>query len=485
MKNLFKKYGLLVWLSLILMCGFVSTTLVGFVVSRDMLQQTLSEQTLPITGDNVYSEIQKDILRPVYVSSQMAHDTFVRDWLISGEEDKEQIAKYLKEIKFKNNAVASFLVSDLSHNYYNTNGNFKTIHQEEPRDAWFYRVKALKTAYETNVDVDTANHDAMTIFINHRILDYNGKFIGVTGIGLTFDSMKQLIDRNQERFHSTIYFVDNKGKIALAGSTKKNRDTNLSDIDGLDQLAPQILANRSSLHLDYQNNGNTVLLNARYIPELGWHLLVEQSSDTSALQQIFWINLAIGAAITLLITIMVWLTVRRYHARLEKSASTDTLTKLMNRHAFDFIFQQALLDSERSRQPMCAVLMDIDFFKKVNDKQGHLVGDHVLKEIAAIAKRSLRESDVICRWGGEEFLILLKNCGLEKATSIAENLRNTIANNDFSRTTDLTRTRLAITVSMGVAACRDNETEDSVFERADQALYQAKENGRNSVYFSE
>jgi len=177
--------------------------------------------------------------------------------------------------------------------------------------------------------------------------------------------------------------------------------------------------------------------------------------------------------------------VRRYQKRLEKSASTDTLTGLLNRHAFDFVFQQARLDSERSRQPMCAILLDIDFFKKINDKHGHLVGDHVLKEIAAIARRSLRESDIICRWGGEEFLVLLKNCTLEKATAIAENLRNTIASNDFSRTTDLTRGRLSVTVSMGVAECKDTETEDSVFDRADQALYQAKENGRNSVYFSE
>jgi diguanylate cyclase (GGDEF)-like protein len=123
--------------------------------------------------------------------------------------------------------------------------------------------------------------------------------------------------------------------------------------------------------------------------------------------------------------------------------------------------------------------------QKVNDKHGHLVGDHVLKEISAIARRSLRESDVLCRWGGEEFLILLKNCTLEKATSIAENLRGTIEGNDFSRTTDLLKTRMNVTVSMGVAQCKENESEDSVFERADQALYQAKENGRNSVYFAE
>ena len=129
--------------------------------------------------------------------------------------------------------------------------------------------------------------------------------------------------------------------------------------------------------------------------------------------------------------------------------------------------------------------MDIDHFKKINDKHGHLLGDHVLREIAAISKRSLRESDVICRWGGEEFLLLLKNCSLEKATSIAENLRATIAGNDFSRTTDLAKGKLSLTVSMGDAEYKSNESEDSMFERADVALYQAKENGRNSVYFSE
>lgn len=489
MHNMFKKYGLLVWLSLILIAGFVFTTVASYIVSSDAIQQGLSEQTLPITGDNVYSEIQKDILRPVFVSSQMAHDTFVRDWIMNGEQDQEQVIKYLKEIKIKNNAISSFLVSDLTHNYYHANGLLKTVKESEPRDKWFYRVRKLSSAYETNVDVDLANRDTMTIFINYRILDYAGKFIGVTGIGLTLDTMKHLIDSYQSRFHRNIYFVDQKGHIALAGNNMKNIRSNLREIDGISSIAAQILDNRKSesLHLEYKTATSKMLVNSRFIPELGWHLLVEQdmNNDIKPLQNIFLINMGISAAITLIALLILLFTVRRYQNRLEKSASTDPLTSLLNRQAFDFVFKQALLDSERSRQPMCAVLLDIDFFKKVNDKHGHLVGDHVLKEIAMIAKRSLRESDVICRWGGEEFLILLKNCTLEKATSIAENLRNTIANNDFSRTTDLTRTRLSITVSMGVAQCKDKETEDSVFERADLALYQAKENGRDSVYFSE
>ncbi|QJQ06196.1 sensor domain-containing diguanylate cyclase [Undibacterium piscinae] len=489
MRNFLKKYGLLVWLSLILIAGFIAVVLTSFTVSRNSLQHGIAEQTLPITGDNIYSEIQKDILRPVFVSSQMAQDTFVRDWIIGGEEDTTAIVKYLKEIKSKNNAISSFLVSDLSHRYYHADGTLKTVSETEARDQWFFRVRKLKTPYETNVDLDLANHDNMTIFINYRIFDYDGKFIGVTGIGLTLDTMKRLIDSYQSRFHRNIYFVDTKGNIVLAGTSVKRLGNTILKANGISSIAAQILANKKSesLHLEYQTENDSILVNSRFIPELGWHLLVEQemSSEIRPLQEVLMLNAAIGALITIVVLILVLLSVRRYQTRIEKTAATDQLTSLLNRQAFDFVFENAVLDAERSRQPLCVALVDIDFFKKVNDKHGHLVGDHVLKEIAMIAKRSLRESDVICRWGGEEFLILLKNCTLEKATAIAENLRLTIANNDFSRTTDLARKKLSVTVSMGVAQCKDKESEDSVFERADVALYQAKQNGRNSVYFSE
>lgn len=489
MRKSLKRYQLLLWISLLLTLGFVAVMASNYYVSKDAVERSLSENALPITGDNVYSEIQKDLLRPVYVSAQMGHDTFVRDWLLNGEEDVTQITKYLKEVKIRNGAIASFLVSDLTKNYYYADGLLKTVNESDNRDLWFFRVKNLKTAYETNVDLDMANRDSMTIFTNYRVSDYSGKFIGAVGIGLTLDTMKHLIDSYQSRFQRKIYFVDKKGNIVLAASSAANKSGNITQLPGLSQVAKQILSNSNndSLHLTYHTESEKIYLNSRFLPELGWHLLVEQNLDTEMrpIQHSLVINGLIGGGITLLVLLLTLFSIRRYLNKIERSAATDSLTKLLNRQAFDFVFQQAVLDSERSRQPLCVALMDIDYFKKINDKQGHLIGDHVLKEIAMIAKRSLRESDVICRWGGEEFLILLKNCALEKATAIAENLRTTIAANDFSRTTDLAKGRLNLTVSMGVAECKTHESEDSVFERADVALYQAKESGRNSVYFSE
>ena len=489
MSKSLKQYSLLIWISLILILGFMAVLATSYLVSKDALRRGLSENMLPITGDNIYSEIQKDILRPVFVSAQMANDTFVRDWILDGEQDGAQISRYLKEIKLKNNAISSFFVSDVTRNYYYPDGLLKSVSETEVRDQWFFRVKNLKAAYETNVDIDMANQDSMTIFTNYRVLDYNGKFLGAVGIGLTLNTMKHLIDTYQSRFQRKIYFVDKKGNLVLSGSSFKQKKVNISTLPGLDQIAKQILANtkNESLHLEYSLDNESIYLNSRFIPELGWHLLVEQNleSELKPLQKLLLVNAAIGFGITIAVLLIVLFSVRRYQNRIEKSAATDPLTKLLNRQAFDFVFQQAILDSERSRQTLCVALMDIDHFKKINDKHGHLVGDHVLREIAAISRRSLRESDVICRWGGEEFLLLLKNCSLEKATSLAENLRSTIAANDFSRTTDLTKGRLSLTVSMGVAECKAQESEDSVFERADVALYQAKENGRNSVYFAE
>ena len=492
MKNMLKKYGRLIWLFLILIVGFTGTIVASFLISKNTLINTLTEQSLPAISDNIYAEAQKLTLRPKAISIQLANDTVARDWLVNGEGDPEQISQFLKDIKNKNNALTSFLISDHTRHLYNGAGIAKTLNIAEPIDNWYFQLRSLKSPYEMNLNSDPLNHDLITISINSKVVDTSGKFIGLVGlwgINLNLDNLKNAINRYQQHSHSNIYFVNNQGDIVFSSAQGNDRRDNLNMVDGIKSIAKQILANQknTATTLEYGSNGNTNLVSVRYLPEFGWHLIIDKNLDEELKPQlnVLLINVSIGLVLTLLLTIVGFFTIRRYEAKLEKSATTDTLTKLLNRHAFDFVFEQALLDAERSRQPMCTVLLDIDLFKKINDKQGHLVGNHVLREIAAISKRSLRESDVICRWGGEEFLILLKNCTLEKATSIAENLRTTIAANDFSRTTDLTRTRLSITVSMGVAECRDSETEDSVFERAEQALAQAKKNGRNSVYFSE
>ncbi len=489
MRNFSRQYALLVGLFLVLMTGFIAIVIMGYITSRDALKTSISEQRLPAASAHIHSQIQKDILRPVLVSARMAQDTFVRDWITAGEQDSSQIFRYLKENKLRNNAISSFLISDLSHHFYQAEGTLRTISETNLRDQWFFKMAKLATPYDISASPDLSRQTSPSILIRHRIVDDSGKFIGIAGISVALDNLKRSLDNAQSRFHARLYFVDAKGQVVLAGSGTQLPGNNIFSADGIGSIAAQLVAGKetAATPFHYERDKDTVLISTSFIPELGWHLLAEQGmgAELTALQETLMVNSGIGVTTIILALLLVSLATRRYQQRIEKTAATDQLTRLLNRQAFDFVFENALLDSERSRQPLCVALVDIDFFKKLNDKHGRLVGNHILKEIAMIIKRSLRESDVICRWGGEEFLFLLKNCTLEKATSIAENLRNTIAGNDFSRTTDLARKKLSITVSMGVAQCKDKETEDSVFERAEVALHQAKENGRDSVYFTE
>lgn len=479
------KYRLLMWVSLILVAGFLATSLASYMSSRDAIENGISEQTLPLTGDNIYSEIQKDILRPVFISSLMAHDTFVRDWMLNGEKNPQQIVRYLSEVKKKYGTISSFLVSERSHSYYHADGTLKTVSEAEPRDAWFFRVRAMdKEDYETNVDFDMANRDSMTIFINHRVLDYQGNFIGATGVGLTLDTMSHIIDRYQARFRRNIYFVDAAGAVVLTGKAPGSVRGALRSLPGIGAIAAQIL-NRDShpTRLAYRSDKASMLVNSRYIPELGWYLVVEQnvSDDVRPLRRVFALNLAISAAVTLLVLAITLLTVNRFQRRIERVASTDALTGLLNRKALEPVLRNLTLLSKRSGRPLAAILFDIDFFKRVNDTHGHLWGDTVIRGVADIARRVVRESDVVTRWGGEEYLVLLNDCDLAQAAHIAEALRAAVEAQDFA----MPEPNLKVTISLGVAQYRDGETESGFFSRADSALYQAKKDGRNRLRLSE
>ncbi len=207
--------------------------------------------------------------------------------------------------------------------------------------------------------------------------------------------------------------------------------------------------------------------------------MVEQnvSDEVKSLQSVFILNLAISFGVTLLVLLLTLLTVNRYQQRIERIASTDALTGLLNRKSLERLFQRASLLSRRTAQPMSAVLFDIDFFKRVNDTHGHLWGDKVILGVADVARATVRESDVITRWGGEEYLVLLNNCSLAQAMQVAEALRAAVASHDFG----LPEPQVPVSISLGVTEYRHDDSESAFFSRADAALYQAKETGRNRV----
>lgn len=160
---------------------------------------------------------------------------------------------------------------------------------------------------------------------------------------------------------------------------------------------------------------------------------------------------------------------------LEKKASLDYLTKLYNRERFESFLNYEINKVTRyEKEKLSILLLDIDFFKHVNDTYGHLVGDNVLQEMAKILTLCLRKPDVIARWGGEEFIVMLPETDAEQAFFVAEKLRATIESHKFDVVSK-------ITCSIGIAVFHNKEDKDDLFKRADEALYKAKKSGRNQV----
>ncbi|WP_348943735.1 diguanylate cyclase [Chitinibacter sp. FCG-7] len=479
MKLIPKRLHLLLLVATLLVLGFLTTSLASYWVSRDEIHHGIVSNALPLTGDNIYSEIQKDMLRPVFISAQMAHDTFVRDWILDGERDVNQIVRYLKEVKTKNGTLTSFLVSERSRHYYHAGGVLKDVSEQEPRDAWYFRVRQMSQLFETNVDPDLAHRDKMTIFINYRVLDYQGQFIGAIGVGITLDTMSQLLQSYERRFARQIYFVNAKGEVVLTGQSKQHRGS-IRTQPGLSEIAGQII-NRSTkpTQLNYHHQGQDIQVNSRYIPELGWYLIVEQN-ETEILrpvQRVLLLNLVISALVTLMVIALALYSINRNQRKLEKVATIDALTQLYNRQAFEVVLAQKLNELARRPRAISGVFVDIDLFKQVNDEFGHAAGDQVLQEFAQLLRNAApRTSDILARWGGEEFILILDDCDLLHAVDLAERLRLSVASHHF----DLPTVR-PITISVGVTQWQNGESLADFFQRIDSLLYFAKTHGRNQV----
>ena len=164
-----------------------------------------------------------------------------------------------------------------------------------------------------------------------------------------------------------------------------------------------------------------------------------------------------------------------YEAELTRLAITDPVTGAWNRRHGKELLDAELATAQQLGQRLCLLMVDIDKFKPVNDNGGHQLGDRVLGEVADRLKSAVRSSDVVARWGGDEFVVLLRGCDLNGATRIAETVRARVADLDFPEVG-------RISVSVGAAELEPGEDAASLLQRADAALYEAKRGGRNAVH---
>lgn len=210
---------------------------------------------------------------------------------------------------------------------------------------------------------------------------------------------------------------------------------------------------------------------------IGYIISYEEDNAFPVFEKTFFISeVSLFALLTIINLFIFYILKAKKEA--EKRAVTDRLTGLFNRTILDNLVNIEYERAKRSGKPISIILFDIDHFKRINDTYGHDKGDYVLKTIADIVKRTLRKSDYIIRWGGEEFLVILPETDLKGAILVAEKIRQNVEYFDFK---DIGK----VTVSLGVAQIKTNENIDNAIKRADEALYLAKNRGRNRVEVSD
>ncbi len=165
---------------------------------------------------------------------------------------------------------------------------------------------------------------------------------------------------------------------------------------------------------------------------------------------------------------------------LEYSATHDALTSIYNRFAVLSFLENDMMRLKRVKSDLMLMMFDIDFFKKVNDTYGHLIGDVILRDLCALIKKHIREIDIFGRYGGEEFLLILPHTTDFDGQKFSERIRKTVEEHVFYTE----KLALNITISIGLTSYRDGDTIDTIIERADSQLYLSKESGRNCIHFN-
>lgn len=454
-----------------------SLTVVNYLVSIESTQSQLKNSSLPLTVDNIYTEIQKQIIEPNLISSMMAHDTFMKDWLVHEEDNTDKIVRYLDTIQNKYKMSTTFFVSENTMNYYTAKGFVEKVKPENPNNDWYFSFKKKPELNEINIDHNEFMGTSLFMFINHKIYDEDFHLLGATGVGLKTSYIDEMLKRFRQNYKFNVYFVDEVGQLVIS-EKRENAPSYLDEIASIDKLNFD-LASKGSQIYEYTKNNEVYLLNRKYIPELDLYLMVEAKMDnfTGRVEATFYLNIAITLILTLIITITVLLYVRKMHTRLNNLANNDALTGLPNRRTFNAKLERLLLLTKRSEAPLSIIFLDVDNFKEINDSKGHDVGDHVLKSLSDLLRATLRASDFVARWGGEEFVALLSGSDIDNASLTAEKLRALIENSPALQTL----VDFPVTASFGVTSIEEGDNIDVIFKRVDRALYQAKSDGRNRV----
>ena len=416
----------------------------------------------------LYSLITNEIVRPLTIAQFMANDKFLIDYIQQDTIEKSVLLNYTTALS-KQFQLLSFIAVEKHNMMIDANNKQTSLFSEKAE--WFHRLKKINQLQFADIgDVDNPH-----LYFDVKILNEKQKFLGFAGVGIDLDNFATIFDEFHQRFGFEVFFVDQNDIITLSSNdlmrtTSHHRKNEMVNINSLVWYQS---------YLNKQLDSDKKFIIAKLpLKDLNWRIFIvaPEASRQSEYWQLFLSKLVIFVLVSFLLYYIFTVAINYFKINLVKNAETDHLTQLPNRSYIDWKYSQL----NKKYDNVCLVIADIDRFKIINDTHGHLVGDDVLKIISAQFGENLRSIDLVGRWGGEEFILLLPDTSSKQGLEVIDRIRMKIENILFSSSSSDQTFNITVSFGMCESSLADVPLKE-IIEKADRALYQAKKNGRNQV----
>ncbi|MCR4902635.1 MAG: sensor domain-containing diguanylate cyclase [Butyrivibrio sp.] len=420
----------------------------------------------------IYTAIDNEIELPAKIVKTMCYDSFLQDLLdeeglMPQDEFNYKIGEYLRTIRDGNGWESAYIVSSRTLNYYTADGLSKTVDPEnDDYDVWYKNFLATGLEYGADMSYDEHNEQAWTIFIDRR-MDVDGKLKAVFGCAVYLSDISNMLAEFSQQYNVDVYFTDAYGNITL-------------DKDGVSVGEAYYSRNYSpDMIREYSEYTDGAFYVKQYIPLLGMYLVVKNTQHLLSLRFLIMLMLYLLCYFIFLIIIVVYNlnTFNNEKIALGNKVRTDYLTKISNLNGLQDSINLFIEEEGSHHIGGTMLMLDIDYFKNVNDTLGHGKGDEVLIKVATILSKSFRGGDIVGRLGGDEFMVFSPS--LKDYDSIANKCKE--LNNSFRFTVSNDEGKsVNISASIGVSAYpQDADNYHDLYKKTDEALYYSKNHGKD------
>lgn len=439
-------------------------------LSKSVEIQSLQEQK---SLTPALSLVVQEIMKPLYVAETITKVSPLKNWLNDSSTKPEQIHNKLTELSQEFD-MDFFVASEKTRLQYNSDGSKQEL--IEGKVEWYFRDKQS----EEKIIGALGNRQDIRIYYDIKVFAENGEFLGFIGVSRRLKSFLESFNQFKKKFGYDFVIADHKDNIVLSSDESLVADgkriMSLHQMSWFNAMGTEFNTDAKLNSLLVNVNGSDYLIAEADLEALNWQLFIVnplEARQMAATKQFIILAVYIFVLLTI-VAFVTRFTISYFQSEFAKKYQKDPLTQLPNRAQLNWRFDQVA----KSEQCISVVIVDIDHFKAINDNYGHASGDLVLQHLASILSAQVRHEDVVARWGGEEFVLMLAGTKLERATQIAEKARLAIA----QAIIDINGHKHSVTASFGVATSNAPVHRlNSLIARADKALYEAKDAGRNKV----